>query len=421
MIKKDKIFIGFFETAGYASNLQLGFNKLGVKNVFITFSKHSFEYDIDKKQSIYIKYLQFIADKHSKKKCFYIFTILHFFNKIILFLWALFNYNTFIFFNQGSFLNNLDLPILKFFKKKIIYVFFGSAMRPPYVNGGYFYGQKNNYDQVEILSRNIYKSVDKFSQYANYIIMPTSISHFMSTKLIDLVQIGFPMEPITQVKKNKKKNFNHIVILHSPSLKKQKGTDIINKIISELKAEGYKIDYRQISNLPNVEVLKELDQCDFVIDQVFSDYPMAGFATEAAYYSKPAIVGGYYEKMNSDIKMKELPPVYYVDPSLLKIAIIKMIEDEHFRKNLGKRAKKFVRNYYKPENVAKRYLKLANDQPESNWIFNPKDISYIYGWGTPKKRLKEFLKGYIKEKGDAALYLDHSPKIKQRFLDFINE
>ena len=40
-------------------------------------------------------------------------------------------------------------------------------------------------------------------------------------------------------------------------------------------------------------ILAELARCDFVIDQLYSDYPLPGLATEAAWFGKPTVVGGY--------------------------------------------------------------------------------------------------------------------------------
>jgi len=49
--------------------------------------------------------------------------------------------------------------------------------------------------------------------------------------------------------------------------------------------------------MPNHAVLEELGKCDFVIDQAFADYGMAGFATEAAWFGKTAVVGGYQSEL----------------------------------------------------------------------------------------------------------------------------
>ena len=41
-------------------------------------------------------------------------------------------------------------------------------------------------------------------------------------------------------------------------------------------------------------VLEKMAMSDIVVDQVYCDTPMAGFATEAAINGVPVVVGGYY-------------------------------------------------------------------------------------------------------------------------------
>lgn len=415
---KYKVFMGFSEVAGYNSNLQKGFDALGIKSSLMTFGKHRFQYDTDKNQSFLTKYIQFVVNQHMNKSYFRVFTLLHLVNKFFLFIWAIMNYNVFIFSHFGTFFNFIELPILKLLNKKVIFVFFGSDIRPPYINGGYFFDEGNNYDLVENLSRNISSNASKIIKYADYIVNATSTSHLINKKQIDFVQIGFPMELSIA---NKENGSSAVKILHAPSLRKQKGSDAISQMIEELKEEGYNIKYTEIHGMCNAEVIEQLQLCDFIVDEMYSDVPMAGFSTEAAYCGKPAIIGGYYTNMHKEINMKELPPSHYVDPSSIKDAIRKLVEDTQYRLQLGERAKKFITTHNSIENVAKRYLKLMDDNPEPQWIFDPMDITYINGWGTSKSRLKEFLKGYVKNKGEKALYLEHSPIIKKRFLDFINE
>lgn len=416
-MKNIKIFIGFSEVAGYNSNLQKGFNALGIENDLITFGTHKFKYENDLNRSYIQRYIQYIASKYIGKNIFFMF--LHTINKIVIFIFALFKYDVFIFSHHGSFLNFYDLPILKFFKKKIIYKFFGSDIRAPYINGGYFYGDELCHDTIENMTKNIYLKNKKVIKYADYIINNPAASHLLPREQINTFSIGFPME--INLNNEFIKEANVITILHAPSLKKQKGSDVIKLIIDELKKEGYNIQFIEIFNMPNSEVIKKLQICDFIIDEIFSDSPMAAFCTEAAYCGKPAIIGGYYDNMKEEFGVNELPPSLYVNPLNIKDAVIKLIEDKDFRISLGEKAHKFVLKHNSPINVAKRYLKLINNEPEVNWIFNPNKISYIYGWGTSKNRLKEFLRDYVEDKGESALYLNHNPKLKQRFLDFINE
>ena len=52
---------------------------------------------------------------------------------------------------------------------------------------------------------------------------------------------------------------------------------------------GIKANLLEISNKPHDEVLRWIQDCDFVIDEVFSDTCMGVFASEAAWYGKPCV------------------------------------------------------------------------------------------------------------------------------------
>src|SRR3990170_1211052 len=64
----------------------------------------------------------------------------------------------------------------------------------------------------------------------------------------------------------------------------------ILKFIKKMQLKGHSIELIEIIRKTNAEVLDELSRCDFIIDELYSDAAMAGFATEAAFFGKPAIV-----------------------------------------------------------------------------------------------------------------------------------
>ncbi|NJL55590.1 hypothetical protein HC928_10625, partial [bacterium] len=122
-------------------------------------------------------------------------------------------------------------------------------------------------------------------------------------------------------------------ILHAPSSQLMKGTQLVRQAVSDLSQEGFDIDYVELSGVPHQHVLEELRKCDFIVEQVFSDLPIAGFGTEAAWFGKPAIVGGYAKKYLADdqISSTHLPPSLYCCPSQLKENIKTLIVDPEYR------------------------------------------------------------------------------------------
>lgn len=420
MKNNPKIFLGFSEVANVYANLTKGFKKLKIDYTFITFGENIRKYDNQDKKSIFqilfitLSHRQSLSQGFTKR----LYQALHILVRIPLFIKSIFAYDVFIFNYNSSFFGLYDLPILKFFNKKIIYCYFGSDGRAPYLSGNYIL-ENYSLEQIYSISRNLYSKNQKIEKYANYILIDLNYTQFFSIKAIDFLHIGIPMDlSDINIENNNYKDKSSINIVHAPSTKKQKGSMYFSKIIKELQSEGFDINYIELSNVPNRVVLENLAVCDFVLDELYSDALMAGLATEAAYFAKPSVIGGY---ANFDSRINEVPPSLYVEPSQIKSAIIKLINDKEFRIELGNRAKQYVKNYRNPEAVANRFLRIINNDIPQEWFFDASKSDYFYGWGVSKEDLKEFLKKYVGKFGKEGLFLSHNPNLENKILEFIKE
>lgn len=423
-MKKINIFIGFSEVANVFSNLLKGFRKLDIDYTFIVYGENIRQYEGDTKKSLF----QYLFNQLNKSIDLYkkniilskFFYLSHVLLRLPLLVWALIRHNVFIFSYNSSFLGLYDLPILKFFNKKIIYCYFGADGRSPYINGNYIL-EKIDLDDVYELTKDKYNKHKKIEKYADYIISDYNYSQFFTAQVIDFLYIGIPVDFETlQLDTNSLESENSlkINIVHAPSSKKVKGSEYFSKIIQELKSEGFEINYIELTNVPNRVVLENLVKCDFVLDELYSDAPMAGLATEAAYFGKASVIGGY---ANFDSRIDEVPPSMYVEPSEIKGAIIKLINDKEFRIELGNKAKQYVKNYRNPEAVANRFLRIINDDIPQEWFFDASKSDYFYGWGVSKEDLKEFLKKYVGKFGKDGLFLSHNPTLESKILEFIKD
>ena len=121
-------------------------------------------------------------------------------------------------------------------------------------------------------------------------------SHFHRKPYLIYSCMGVPVDEKEKVKFVKNYS-DKVTILHTPSDQKGKGTNIIRSILDEIKKEGYDFDYIEVSGLPHDIVLEKIAVSDIVIDQLYSDIPMAGFAAEASINGIPVIVSGYYAEV----------------------------------------------------------------------------------------------------------------------------
>lgn len=421
-MKKYKIFLGFSEVANYYTNLCKGFKELDIEFYFISYGKNIRNYDIADDKFFDQKIIHWVVEKIQKNKMNKIIYYPFFFViRLYLFIKYLIKCNVFIFSYNASFLWLIDLPILKFFNKTIIYSYHGSDSRPPYLNGNYI---KNNFsiEFVKKFTYEIYKKNKFIEKYADFIIGYPATCQFFSRIMINTLWIGLPIDLQHKKLAIIQKESSSIKIIHAPSSRKAKGSDYFKKIILELKNEGYKISYEELYNVPNNEVLNKIQNSDLVLDELYSDTTMAGLATEAAFFGVPSIVGGYHDNISKDLKYMSLPPSKYVDPDLIKKALIELIVSKDERQSLGKSAKEFVKKNWTPLLVAKKYLMLIKKEklPEIAY-YHQDDVVSFYGWAVNKRDLKNFLKEYIGKFGKEGLFLSHNKKLEKKILNFIQD
>jgi hypothetical protein len=74
-----------------------------------------------------------------------------------------------------------------------------------------------------------------------------------------------------------------IRIVHAPTDYLKKGTPLVRAAIKKLREEGYQFYYRELSGVPNTEVIKSLEESHIVLNQFYSFFPalfgLEGLAT----------------------------------------------------------------------------------------------------------------------------------------------
>jgi len=424
-----KIFIGPCEIAGYYKNLQKGFIQLGLNADYFTYFNSPFGYSNNIKLPFLLKIVHFFNNHKRTSGNIIIKILLTLPAEVFSFIWgfyAIFKYDVFIFGFGVSLLRfNIDLYILKLLGKKVISnIAHGSEARPAYINGANqnkVTSKLPNLNKLLKLIKTSKNLVSRHEKLATFIIgAPFSTSHFSSQKFINSFMIGIPslecnfknFESERIIKKS-------IRILHSPSHSIAKGTPEIKNAILNLQKKGYLIEFVLIKDMPNKKVIEEIKKCDFVIDQIYSDTPLAGFAAEAAFYGKPSVVGGYgFEYLKNFIPNDMFPPSKICHPDKIENAIESLIINNQERLLLGKAAQNFVLTKWNSLEVAKRYLRIIeNDIPE-NWWLHPNEVIYIEGAGQSLNVTKNNIKNILKKKGINGLKLGNHKKREEAFLSF---
>ena len=428
-----KIFIGTVEVSGYANNVSKGLRELGYFCENVSYQEHNYKYSEDLNLPLLIKISRKIRtpNKFIEKIPFIKFFCI-FASEIINILWsilAIFKYDVFIFLYGKSLIRfNIDLPILKLLGKTVISnLSFGSETRPPYLDGFTNCNNKlGKYDYLDIAksSKRKGKLIRFHQKYCNFVIgSPTSTSQFAVKPFINSFILGFPVKVNNNLDELNTSctNKGHTYIVHAPSHRKGKGTQEILRAIDNLKNKGYSISLNLLDGVTNREVIKAIKECDLVIDQIYSDTPMAGLASEAASYAKPSIVGGYGLTYIKNFMDKDCwPPVKECLPEDIENAIKDLIEDEQQRLDLGTRANKYIVEKRSISVIAKYYDALIKNMVPSELWFDPKNIEFIYGTGQSQYQTKEIIEKLVSKYGDQSLGLEHNQSLKKSFLGLVN-
>lgn len=198
--------------------------------------------------------------------------------RVAMFLFCLLNYQIFHFyFGQSLLPLNLDLPLLKLFREKIVMTYCGSDIRlfrvdrcrhdfPELLEQAGYTARKNRLKLIKMRWHRL---------WVNKVTAPRNLYRYAST--------AFPPEMISQVWVNNidiftdneiesvgKQNIlkNRPLVVHVPTSHKKKGTEIIEKAIGELQSDGLEFDYQRIEGKTYPEAIALIKKADVVVDQI---------------------------------------------------------------------------------------------------------------------------------------------------------
>lgn len=415
----SRVCVGVMEVSGLASGLVTGFRALGLHADLVLGYKHPFGYETFGGVSSVANLWARVGGLRSASKRFFLkafWVLLHRVIGWFIFIRCIPSYDVFIFtFGQSFTGGKLELRLLRLLGKKVIFIYAGSDSRPPYLDGGVVPLDLDSGAVARIarMARKKFRMVRFQEKYADYVINSPSSAQFHSKKFINWFSMGVPVSSVGLECNSSRSSGGVIRILHSPSNPLAKGSDLISSAIESLSRKGYRVELILVSGQPNSVVRDLIKSCDFVVDQVYSDSPMAVFAAEAASLAKPAVVAGYYaKKISSVVPPEDMPPSLYVMPDELELAIERMISSPEFREALGRKAYEFISCRWSCIEVAKRYSSLlTGDVPEA-WYFDPSALNYVGGWGISIQRIKFVVSQIIEKYGAEALCLDDQPILK---------
>jgi hypothetical protein len=165
-------------------------------------------------------------------------------NVFIFFIRATFRYRTFLFVYGNSLLpRNLDLPLLKLLKKRVILgIGHGSESRPPYIDGNWTvpisidHKDYSVFKALRALTKKRQKNITRMEKYADVVIGLPTTSHFLSGSYINKVALGQPIYAQPEII-HRKQSSAKVKIIHIPSDPAIKGSKFIRDSIEKLSNE----------------------------------------------------------------------------------------------------------------------------------------------------------------------------------------
>lgn len=423
-----KVFIGMVEIAGYYSALAEGLRKLGVDTTLVCLSENPFKYEHDiQTENFLIRLVRYpfrrraaVTRRQLLRKLFW--AALSEICRPALLIWAIARHDVFIFGFASSGCGFCELALFRAMKRRVICVFNGSDCRPPYIDGARLSQTPSlatSPDRLLKKTRAVKRMVARVDRYADVVVSAPPQALFQTKPFVLFQALGLPVRlPPPNAPRNRRTTSTTVRILHCPSLPEAKGTASIRGIIDSLKRKGYEIEYVEVIGQPNATVMEELAQCDFVIDHLYSDSPIGGFATEAAFFGKPAVVAGYCQAFVETLSKNDVPPTVYCAPEDAEDAIRRLIVDSDLRRDLGARARAFVESRWAPAEVASRFLLLIRGEIPQEWIRDPRTIDFVPVAGMTDTKAREIISRLVDAFGPAALHLGDKPHLEKLFVEF---
>lgn len=421
-----RIFLGPIEIAGVLAGWAEGLVAAGQKATVCLAYTHPFAYEQKDKSFRILRVWQALGDQRRR------FTKKQFIRKLIavlmhralswaVFAWALFRFDAFVFVFGETITNSwLELWLLRRFKRRTVMVYLGSDARPAYLDGAiYPVTQPFNPGQASRHAHRQAARLQLVETMVDLVVNARATGHFHRRRFVNWFALGIPrkaafvqLPPAGEITR----------ILHCPSNISLKGTKKIQETVARLQAKGLKIELNLIQGRPNSEVIAALACCDLVIDQLYSDTPMAAFATEAASIGRPVLVGAENaEQMVDEVAPLTCPPSICIKPEFLEAELESIVRNPALRQVVALKGLDFVVSTWSPLACGERLTQMIRGDIPDNWWCAPDEVSNVTGCGLTREQAQERLRAVLKWGGKDALALDHSSQIIGRIMAFASE
>jgi glycosyltransferase involved in cell wall biosynthesis len=140
-------------------------------------------------------------------------------------------------------------------------------------------------------------------------------------------------------------------VVHATNHRKYKGTHFLVDAVAELKADGHPVELVLVEKMKTAEAKAIYQSADIIADQ-FIGGAYALFAMEGMALGKPVLCYLRDDLYAYHPEWDECP-IYNTNPSNIKEHILKLIQDDKLRADIGARGPAYVQKYHSLEAVGR--------------------------------------------------------------------
>lgn len=414
------------DTASYYSGLQAGLRSHGIRCWFFCFELNPYARYQPDDTSTFLEHLVHAMARcaHPGKRALTRHLAATFLRllRVVCLGAALLSCDVFVFGFGRTFLRRLELPLLRLLGKRIIFVFNGSDTRPVWMSGAFLLGP-GRLDAAGLARETLRqkKLVSTIERYAHEIVCHPLSAQLLTKPFVNHLAIGHPFKAgtpgVTSECSRESGSAKSLRILHAPTSPLQKGSAQFSAAVERLRNTGVVVSYTELTKRPNSEVLAQIAASDLVLDELYSDIPLAGLGTETAASGRALLVGGYgREEIIRFQGEHPIPTSHYIHPDQLNETLLQLASDPSKREKLAAELQTYARDQWTPEAMASRFARLLVADIPDDWRVDPQSIRYWQGWGAPESVIREGIARLIDRAGADALGINHNPELKAEIL-----
>ena len=350
-----RILVGVEEVAGLIPVFADGFRKVGHDAVTVIIKETNHFYP-DIKYDIIVRSNFYEPKENTNRRALLVRGLMRINEKLVQARrnWLILSRDLFFF--QNSFYSLLpehrDFDSIRRLKKHLVFAFTGSDVRDrlAYLQwyGAYTAGREY-LAEVPFFERPLAETLEHMRQAELYCDLILSVPNQSVLAVRPYMHLFIPVE-LAKYKFNVPGRDIPLVI-HIPSNKDVKGTDIIVQTLRQLRDERIKFDFRILEHVPHERVVEELCQADIVIDEMY--FPLHGVLTVEAMASGCAVATG-----NDEVYEPFPPhrPICSINPIIIKEQLRRLLTDKEWRIKLALEGRKYVERYHDHVRVAQRIM-----------------------------------------------------------------